>query len=73
MSLLPSCVSLSLVKATEAGTFDSNLTFFQALTEAMKAVPNAILLASLPESELEAGGHMGQLALNSLGKILRPS
>lgn len=57
-----------LGKSYRAGTFDSNLTFFQALTEAMKAVPNAILLASLPESELEAGGHMGQLALNSLEK-----
>lgn len=52
----------------KAGTFDSNLTFIQALTEAMKAVPNAILLASLPESEIEVGGTMGQLALSSLEK-----
>ena len=50
----------------KAGTFDSNLSFIQALTEAMKAVPNAILLASLPESEFEVGGTMGQRALNSL-------
>lgn len=55
-------------KHYRAGTFDSNLTFIQALTEAMKAVPNAILLASLPESELEVGGTMGQLALNTLEK-----
>ena len=34
----------------------------------MKAVPNAILLASLPESELEVGGTMGQRALESLEK-----
>lgn len=52
----------------KAGTFDSNLSFIQALTEAMKAVPNAMLLASLPESELEVGGTMGQRALNSLEK-----
>lgn len=35
-------------KAYPAGTFDSNLSFIQALTEALKVVPNAILLASSP-------------------------
>ncbi len=48
------------------GSFDSNLTFIQALTEAMKAVPNAVLLASLPESAKEAGSQRGQMALQSL-------
>ena len=57
-----------LGKSYKAGTFDSNLSFIQALTEAMKAVPNALLLASLPESNLEVGGDMGQRALNSLEK-----
>jgi uncharacterized protein len=52
----------------KAGTFDSNMSFIQALTEAMKLVPNAMLLASLPESELEVGGAMGQRTLNSLEK-----
>lgn len=51
-----------------AGTFDSNMSFIQALTEALKAVPTAILLASLPESDLEVGGSMGQRALNALEK-----
>ena len=55
-------------KQYKAGTFDSNISFIQALTEALKAVPDAILLASLPESELEVGGNMGQWALNSLEK-----
>lgn len=50
------------------GTFDSNLSFIQALTEAMKAVPNAILLASLPESETESGGAQGHRALEALEK-----
>ncbi|WP_428610126.1 ATP-binding protein [Sedimenticola sp.] len=59
---------LELGKQYKAGTFDSNISFVQALTEALKAVPNAILLASLPESELEVGGTMGQRALNSLEK-----
>ncbi len=59
---------LEVGKQYKAGTFDSNISFIQALTEAMKAVPNAILLASLPESELEAGGTMGQRALEALEK-----
>ncbi len=59
---------LELGQQYKAGTFDSNISFIQALTEAMKAVPNAMLLASLPESELEVGGTMGQRALNSLEK-----
>ncbi len=59
---------LEVGRQYNAGTFDSNITFIQALTEAMKAVPNAILLASLPESALEVGGTMGQKALDSLEK-----
>lgn len=55
-------------KSFTAGTFDSNLSFIQALTEAFKTVPNAILLASLPESEMEAGGTVGLQALNALEK-----
>lgn len=55
-------------KQYKGGTFDSNMSFIQSLTEAMKAVPNAILLASLPESELEAGGDLGRRALSSLEK-----
>lgn len=55
-------------KQYKAGTFDSNTSFIQALTEALKSVPNAILLASLPESELEVGGTMGKRALEVLEK-----
>lgn len=50
------------------GSYGSNLSFVQALTEAVKLVPNAILLASLPESEVEAGGQQGQGALKALEK-----
>lgn len=59
---------LEMGKRYKAGTFDSNISFIQALTESMKAVPNAILLASLPESDLEIGGATGQHALNTLEK-----
>lgn len=48
------------------GTFDSNLSFVQALTEALKAVPTAVLLASLPESAKEAGSQHGVKALEAL-------
>ncbi|WP_235808115.1 ATP-binding protein [Methanoculleus horonobensis] len=48
------------------GTYDSNITFMQALTEALKAVPTAVLLASLPESDQEAGSQRGVNALRTL-------
>ena len=50
----------------KGGTYDSNLSFIQALTEAMKAVPTAVLLASLPESDKEAGSQRGVNALAAL-------
>lgn len=53
-------------KALTGGTFDSNLSFVQALTEALKAVPTAVLLASLPESAKEAGSQRGEKALQAL-------
>ena len=53
-------------KALTGGTFDSNLSFLQALTEALKAVPTAVLLASLPESDKEAGSQRGVKALAAL-------
>lgn len=53
-------------KALSGGTFDSNLSFVQALTEGLKAVPTAVLLASLPESDKEAGSQRGVKALGAL-------
>jgi hypothetical protein len=50
------------------GSYDSNLSFVQALTEAAKLVPTAIVLASLPESEVEAGSQRGVAALRALEK-----
>ena len=55
-------------KRISGGTFDSNLSFVQALTEATKLVPNAVLLATLPESEVEAGSSKGVSALRALEK-----
>jgi predicted AAA+ superfamily ATPase len=53
-------------KQLSGGSYDSNLSFIQALTEALKLVPNGIMLASLPESEVEAGSGTGVAALRAL-------
>jgi len=53
-------------KSLPGGTYDANLTFIQALTEALKNAPSAVLLASLPESESEAGSARGVAALRAL-------
>ena len=49
-----------------AGSFDANLTFVQALTEAAKAVSHTLVVASLPASQIEIGGEGGQAALARL-------
>jgi hypothetical protein len=53
-------------KSLTGGTYDSNLSFVQALTEAMKATPNAVLLASLPESNARPEGGVAACALWSI-------
>ena len=55
-------------KSYPGGTFDSNLSFVQALTEAATAVPNVMVLGSLPESIMEVGDQHGQRALDALEK-----
>lgn len=55
-------------QALSGGSYDSNLSFVQSLTEAVKLVPTAVLLASLPESEVEAGSSRGVGALHALEK-----
>jgi predicted AAA+ superfamily ATPase len=52
------------------GTYESNVSFVQALTEAAKLVPNAVVLASLPESESETGGDRGRATLRALEKLV---
>ncbi len=53
-------------KTYHGGTFGSNLAFLQALTEAAGSVPDAMVIASLPESDLEAGGEQGKKALSQI-------
>jgi predicted AAA+ superfamily ATPase len=51
------------------GTYDSNLSFIQSLTEAAKLVPNAVVLASLPDSNSQAGGLRGLQVLLALEAV----
>lgn len=52
-----------------AGSFDANFTFAQSLTEAVKRVPRALLLASIPSSDIEIGGEGGYAALERLQHV----
>lgn len=51
------------VDSLPSGSFDANLSFVQSLTEAVKASPGTLLVASLPASQIEVGGEGGQEAL----------
>ncbi|HEY8283112.1 MAG TPA: Swt1 family HEPN domain-containing protein, partial [Chloroflexota bacterium] len=61
------------VQHLPAGSFEANLTFAQALTEAAKAAPKTLVVASIPASSIEIGGEGGQAALerikNTFGRV----
>lgn len=53
-----------------AGSFDANITFAQVLTEAAKAAPNTLVVATLPSSRQdEVGGEGGRKALDALKNV----
>lgn len=52
------------------GTFDTQFTFVQSLTEAAHAVPGALVVVSLPESDIEKGGQAGEIALERLKHVI---
>ncbi len=67
-----------------AGTFDTQFTFAQTLTEVVKSIPGALLIISIPASDtvsgpgeatggsdLEVGGPNGQEALRRLQNVVR--
>src|SRR3546814_6675694 len=56
------------VDGLPSGSFDANLSFVQSLTEAVKATPGTLLVASLTASQIEVGGEGGQEALASLDR-----
>ena len=56
-------------ESPSAGSFDANMTFVQSLTEAARAVPGVVLVASLPESDIEIGGEGGAAVLKRLESV----
>ncbi len=56
-----------------AGTFDTQFTFAQALSESAKTAKNTLLVVSVPASDNEIGGQWGQQALarlkNAIGRV----
>ena len=49
--------------------FEAFLSFIQSLTEAAKMAPGVLVIGSLPESDMEAGGEKGALALRRLQTV----
>ena len=52
-----------------AGSFDANMTFAQALTEAAKAARNTLVVASIPASDIEIGGEGGRASLERIQNV----
>lgn len=48
------------------GSFDANLSFAQSLTEAARMMPDVLVVAALPSSDIEVGGEGGRAALERL-------
>lgn len=49
-----------------AGSFDNFITFIQEVTEAASLSKNSLVVASIPESEIEIGGESGQETLRAI-------
>lgn len=53
------------------GSYESNISFAQSLTEAAKRVPQALVVASLPQSKAEVAGEGGSAALDALKETFK--
>lgn len=54
------------VTGLPSGSFDSNMTFVQSLTEAARRSKASLVVASIPESSIEIGGEGGRAALERI-------
>lgn len=54
------------VDGLPAGSFDAIQTFIQELTEAVRASKNSVLIATIPESDIEIGGEAGRETLDRI-------
>lgn len=62
--------NLHNVDGLPAGSFGANLTFAQGLTEAASRAGNALVVVTLPVSEIELGGPAGEESLEALRKVV---
>ncbi|MCL2757421.1 MAG: DUF499 domain-containing protein, partial [Coriobacteriia bacterium] len=53
-------------KDLPGGTYDNFIAFIQEITEAARASKNSLVVASIPESEIEIGGDAGKTALETI-------
>jgi predicted AAA+ superfamily ATPase len=58
------------VDGLPAGSFDAQFTFAQALAEACRSVEGALLVVSIPSSDIEVGGEGGRAALERLKNVI---
>lgn len=49
-----------------AGSYDNFVTFIQEITEAARASENSLVVASIPESDIEIGGTAGKQVLETI-------
>lgn len=54
------------VSGLPAGSFDNFISFIQEVTEAARASQNSLVVASIPESDIEIGGEAGKIALETI-------
>lgn len=54
------------VDGLPAGSYDNFVTFIQEITEAARASENSIVVASIPESDVETGGEAGKIVLETI-------
>ncbi len=54
------------VEGLPAGSYDNFITFIQEISEAARASENSLVVASIPESDVEIGGEAGKIALETI-------
>ena len=54
------------ISGLPAGSFDNFISFIQEITEAASTSRNSLVVASIPESDIEIGGEAGKTALEAI-------
>ena len=70
MSGSPTLANSMGSRAWPAGSFATQLTFAQSLTEFAAGVPGVLVVVSLPQSAIEVGGEAGEESLERLRNVV---